>query len=81
MVRFILFLLCVLLSMGEAGAARPRPGNHRPRYASYKHRGDARKRWRRMGILGRYRYHQRYKKNHRKGVIKVGKPDVTMPKR
>lgn len=82
MARFILLLLCALLSLTEAGAARPRPGSHRPRYTSYKHRGDARKRWRRMGVLGRWRYHRRYAKNHpKRGVIKVGPPRATMPKR
>lgn len=82
MVRFILFLLCALLSLSEASEARPRPGRHRPHYASYKHRGDARKRWRRMGVLGRWRYHRRYAKAHpRRGVIRVGRPQGTMPKR
>jgi hypothetical protein len=78
--RLLGLLLCLLLSLTEASQARPRPGHHRPRYTSYKHRGDARKRWRRMGVIGRWRYHQRYKKNHRRGVIKVGPPRATMPK-
>lgn len=84
MFRFFLLLVCALLSLADASStlARPRPGSHHPRYASYKHRGDARKRWRRMGILGRWRYHRRYAKNHpRRGVIKVGPPRATMPKR
>jgi hypothetical protein len=82
MARILILLLCALLGLTEASAARPRPGSHRPRYASYKHRGDARKRWRRMGVLGRWRYHRRYAKAHpRRGVIKVGPPRATMPKR
>lgn len=84
MTRFITFLLCALLALADASPALagPRPGSHRPRYASYKHRGDARKRWRRMGVLGRWRYHRRYRKAHpRRGVIRVGRPQGTMPKR
>jgi hypothetical protein len=83
MTRFITFLLLALLALAEAGPvlAAP-PGRHRPRYTAYKHRGDARKRWRRMGVLGRWRYHRRYAKAHpRRGVIKVGPPRATMPKR
>jgi hypothetical protein len=84
MTRFITFLLLVLLAFAEAGPALARrwPGHHHPRYAAYKHRGDARKRWRRMGVIGRWRYHRRYRKAHpRRGVIKVGPPRATMPKR
>ncbi|GAA4494791.1 hypothetical protein GCM10023172_05510 [Hymenobacter ginsengisoli] len=83
MARFITFLLLVLLAFAEASPAlaAPRPGRHHPRYTAYKHRGDARKRWRRMGILGRWRYHRRYRKAHpRRGVIRVGPPRATMPK-
>lgn len=82
MARFILFLLCALLSLAEARATPPHPGSHRPRYTTYKHRGAARKRWRRMGVIGRWRYHRRYAKNHpKRGVIKVGPPRATLPKR
>ena len=83
MARFIIFLLLALLAFGEASPALATPpGRHRPRYTAYKHRGDARKRWRRMGVLGRWRYHRRYRKAHpRRGVIKVGPPRATMPKR
>jgi hypothetical protein len=84
MTRLFLFLLAALLFLADASPAlaAPRPGRHHPRYASYKHRGDARKRWRRMGILGRWRYHRRYAKAHpRRGVIRVGPPRATMPKR
>jgi len=80
--RFILLLFFALLSLTEASLAGPRPGSHRPRYTAYKHRGDARKRWRRMGVFGRWRYKRRYQKAHpKRGTIKVGRPNVTMPKR
>lgn len=84
MTRFVLILLALLLSLADAspGLARPRPGRHRPHYTAYKHRGDARKRWRRMGVIGRWRYKRRYQKAHpRRGVIKVGPPRTTMPRR
>ena len=84
MTRFLTLLLCALLALADASPtlARSRPGSHRPRYTSYKHRGDARKRWRRKGVLGRWRYHRRYRLAHPKqGVIKVGPPRATMPKR
>ncbi|QKG54547.1 hypothetical protein [Hymenobacter sp. BRD67] len=85
MLRFVTLLLLILsLVTGYSVEARPRPGHHRPRYSSYKHRGDARKRWRRMGVIGRWRYHKRFKKKQQmkghRGVIKVGRPQVTMPK-
>ncbi|QKG58604.1 hypothetical protein GKZ68_19395 [Hymenobacter sp. BRD128] len=83
MTRLIILLVAALLALadGSPALARPRPGHHRPRYTSYKHRGDARKRWRRMGVLGRWRYHRRYRKAHpRRGVIRVGRPQGTMPK-
>lgn len=78
--RFFVLLLLVLLSLADAGSALayPRPGRHRPHYTAYKHRGDARKRWRRMGVLGRWRYRQQHRKPH--GVIKVGPPRATMPR-
>ena len=84
MTRLLIFLLGALLALADVGLglARPRPGHHHPRYAAYRHRGDARKRWRRMGILGRWRYHRRFRKAHpRRGVIRVGPPRATMPKR
>lgn len=82
MLRFFLVLVCALLSLADASQAASPSGRHRPHYASYKHRGAARKRWRRMGILGRWRYHRRYRNAHpRRGVIKVGPPRATMPKR
>ncbi len=85
MPRFLLLLLCALLTLGEAGASTTLSalaGRHRPRYTAYKHRGDARKRWRRMGVLGRWRYKRRYQKAHpKRGIIKVGPPRTNMPRR
>jgi len=80
--RLLVLFFCLLLGLGQEAAAGPRPGSHRPRYTAYKHRGDARKRWRRMGVFGRWRYKRRYQKAHpKRGTIKVGRPNVTMPKR
>ncbi|MFD1873790.1 hypothetical protein [Hymenobacter bucti] len=83
MPKFLL-LLFMLLSLVVESPAAP-AADHRPRYTAYKHRGDARKRYRRMGVIGRWRYHQRFKRKQqskgRKGVIKVGKPQGTMPRR
>ncbi|MVN78313.1 hypothetical protein GO988_18440 [Hymenobacter sp. HMF4947] len=78
MPRLLLLLLLALLSLADGPAAVGAPAaGHHPRYTAYKHRGDARKRWRRMGVIGRWRYRQRFKrkqqlKGHR-GVIRVGK--------
>ncbi|MDJ0366356.1 hypothetical protein QMK33_14445 [Hymenobacter sp. H14-R3] len=81
--RFLLLFLCALFTLGEASAALSAPpGRHRPHYTAYKHRGAARKRWSRMGVVGRWRYKRRYQKAHpRRGVIKVGRPRTTMPRR
>jgi hypothetical protein len=83
MLRFLLLLLCALLTLGEASATLSAPpGRHRPHYTAYKHRGAARKRWRRMGVIGRWRYKRRYQKNHpKRGIIRVGPPRAHMPRR
>jgi hypothetical protein len=78
--RFFILLLLVLMSLADASSALASPpGRHRPHYTAYKHRGDARKRWRRMGVLGRWRYRRQHRRPH--GVIKVGPPRATMPPR
>ena len=85
----LLLLLLFLLSLAEVSPALAAPGSvatdHRPRYTAYKHRGEARKRYRRMGVIGRWRYHRRFKRKQQlkghQGVIRVGKPQGTMPRR
>lgn len=80
--RLFLILFLALLSLWDGSALAHGRLHHRPRYTAYKHRGDARKRWRRMGVLGRRRYHRRYLRNHpKRGRIQVGRPQGTMPKR
>jgi hypothetical protein len=89
MPRFLLLIFLAFMSLADASQALAAPSSlaidHRPRYKAYKHRGDARKRYRRMGIIGRWRYQRRFKrkqqlKGHR-GVIRVGKPQGAMPPR
>lgn len=89
MPKLLLLIFLALVSLAETGQALAAPSllatDHRPRYKAYKHRGDARKRYRRMGVIGRWRYHRRFKrkqqlKGHR-GVIRVGKPQGAMPPR
>ena len=85
----VFLLLFALLSLAEASPIMAAPSfpttDHHPRYTAYKHRGDARKRYRRMGIIGRWRYHRRFKRQQQlkghQGVIRVGKPQGTMPRR
>ncbi|MGI4734358.1 MAG: hypothetical protein ACRYG7_04180 [Janthinobacterium lividum] len=85
---FLLLLLSTLLSLAEGNRAVAAPSllaaDHRPRYKAYKHRGDARKRYRRMGVIGRWRYHRRFKRQQQlkghQGMIRVGKPQGTMPR-
>ena len=89
MPKLFLLLFLTLLSLAGENQALATPGilatDHRPRYKSYKHRGDARKRYRRMGVIGRWRYHRLLKRQQplkgRRGVIQVGKPQGTMPPR
>ena len=89
MPKILLLLLGVLLSLAaetsQAALAIFPATDHHPRYTAYKHRGDARKRYRRMGVIGRWRYHRRFKRKQQlkghKGVIRVGKPQGTMPQR
>jgi hypothetical protein len=89
MPKLFLLVFLALVSLAEASQTLAAPSalatDHRPRYKAYKHRGDARKRYRRMGVIGRWRYHRQFKrkqqlKGHR-GVIRVGKPQSTMPPR
>lgn len=89
MPKLFLLLLFALLSLASESQAVAAPSlvatDHRPRYKAYKHRGDARKRYRRMGVIGRWRYHRRFKRQQHlkghQGVIRVGKPQGTMPRR
>jgi hypothetical protein len=89
MPKLLLLLFFALLSLVEGNHALATPSlltiDHHPRYKAYKHRGDARKRYRRMGVIGRWRYHRRFKRKQQlkghQGVIRVGKPQGTMPQR
>ncbi|TPG65581.1 hypothetical protein EAH73_14090 [Hymenobacter nivis] len=67
-----------------AAAASTSTADHHPRYKAYKYRGQSRKRNARMGFFARRRALRRAKRAHaqpkRRGVIKVGDLEGTMPK-